>query len=208
MEGGERIRVWGNKQLPTFYTYKAVSPRLFLQSDTRVSELIDAATTSWKTSIIDALFLPHEAEKIKSIPLSSRLPTDRLVWTETSNGLFFVSSSYNLVVKASQHANRGESSEDDHIHHFWRKVWHLPIPHKVHHFGWRACHDALPTKANLRKRQIVQDDICDSCRMESESVGISYGAVRKLKRHWATLKWQEGRTLRDVARSKICCGHC
>ena len=69
-------------------------------------------------------------------------------------------------------------------------------------------HDALPTKANLRKRQIVQDDICDSCRMESESIGISYGVVRKHKRHWATLKWREGQTLRDVARSKICCGHC
>ena len=108
--------------MPTSPMYIVVSPRLFLQFDTRVSELIDAATASWKTSIVDALFLSHEAETIKSIPLSSRLLADRLVWSEMSNGLFSVSSAYDLVVKAAQHANLGESSGSSHVHCFWRKV--------------------------------------------------------------------------------------
>ena len=105
---GESIRVWADKWLPTSSTYTVISPRVFLQANTRVSKLIEASTTSWKTSIVDALFLSHEVETIKSIPLSSRLPANKLVWTKTSNGLFSVSSYYKLVVKASQHENWGE----------------------------------------------------------------------------------------------------
>lgn len=99
---GESIKVWGDKWLPTSSIYTAVSPRLFLQADTRVSELIEASTASWKSSIVDALFLSHKVETIKSIPLSSHLPADRLVWTETLSGLFSVSSYYKLAVRASQ----------------------------------------------------------------------------------------------------------
>ena len=58
---------------------KVVSPNIFLHLDTRVSELIDLSSASWKSSIIDVLFLSHEAETIKSIPLSSRLPEDKLI---------------------------------------------------------------------------------------------------------------------------------
>lgn len=58
-------------------TYKVVSLRQFLNLDTRVSELINLDIASWKFEIIDALFLPFEADIIKSIPLSSRLPVDK-----------------------------------------------------------------------------------------------------------------------------------
>ena len=58
---------------------KVVSPNIFLHLDTRVSELIDLSSASWKSSIIDVLFLSREAETIKSIPLSSRLLEDKLI---------------------------------------------------------------------------------------------------------------------------------
>ena len=57
---------------------------------TRVSEIISHNKAAWKTQVIDAIFLPHEAELIKSIPLSSRLPEDKLVWAATPNGSFTV----------------------------------------------------------------------------------------------------------------------
>ena len=63
-----------------------VSPNTFLHVDTRVSELIDPASASWKSNVIDTLFLPHEAKIIKSIPLSVRLPEDKLIWAMSSNG--------------------------------------------------------------------------------------------------------------------------
>ena len=74
--------------MPIPSTYKVTSPRLFLQAGTCVQELINEDTAEWKSSVIDALFLPHEADIIKSIPISSRLPPNKLIWTETRNGLF------------------------------------------------------------------------------------------------------------------------
>ncbi|KAL0011302.1 hypothetical protein SO802_006410 [Lithocarpus litseifolius] len=87
---GANIQVWEDRWLPIPSTYKVITPRGFLHDDTRVQELIDTTTVNWKQSIVDALFLPHEAEVIKGIPLSSRFPTDKLIWTETQNGIFSV----------------------------------------------------------------------------------------------------------------------
>ena len=89
---GDSIRVWGDKWLPSPSTFRITSLRLFLQTETRVSELISHDVAAWKTQIIDAIFLPHEAELIKSIPLSSCLPEDTIVWAATPNGLFTVRS--------------------------------------------------------------------------------------------------------------------
>lgn len=68
---GRDIRIWKDKWLPTTSTHKVCSARLFLDSDTRVCELIKPESASWKTVLIVALFYPHEAEVIKGIPLSS-----------------------------------------------------------------------------------------------------------------------------------------
>ena len=40
----------------------------------KVGELIDKEEASQKVGPIDALFLPHEAEVIKAIPISNNLP--------------------------------------------------------------------------------------------------------------------------------------
>ena len=71
---GRDVRVWGDRWLPCSSSHRVISPRLFLHEDTRVSELIDIEVKCWKSSVVDSIFLPHEAEAIKSIPLSVRLP--------------------------------------------------------------------------------------------------------------------------------------
>ena len=42
-----------------------------------VADLIDIETARWKTEVFDNLFIPHEADLIKSIPLSVTLPSDK-----------------------------------------------------------------------------------------------------------------------------------
>lgn len=73
--------------MPTSSSHKVVSSRTFLHSDTRVTELIDTESANWKSAIVDALFVPHEAEIVKGMTLSSRLPADKLIWPEAPNGL-------------------------------------------------------------------------------------------------------------------------
>ena len=108
---GNNIRIWGDKWLPSSSTYRVASPRQFLHQDTRVSELIDYAEASWKLDVLDALFLPHEADVIKGILIISRLPTDKLIWVEEPNGKFSIKSAYRLAIRLSKSADQGTSSE-------------------------------------------------------------------------------------------------
>ena len=96
---GKDIRIWGDKWLPRGSSFEVISPRLFLHQDTRVSELIHTERKSWKEEVIRQLFLPVDAETILGIPLSIRLPGDRIIWAETNNGYFTIRSAYKVAMK-------------------------------------------------------------------------------------------------------------
>ncbi|KAL0006221.1 hypothetical protein SO802_013782 [Lithocarpus litseifolius] len=156
--------------------------------DTLVGELIDHEKVRWKAEVLAALFLPYEVDIIQSIPLSSHLPEDKLVWAETSNGKFNVCSAYTVATRLSSNPNSGTSSDMGQGRQFWKRLWALPLPHKTRHFAWRACRDILPTKANLQKCKVVQDSLCDGCRLEVETTShifISYPRAREV---WACSK--------------------
>ena len=152
---GANIRIWEDRWLPSPSTYKITSPRMFLHADTQVQDLINAATAEWKATVIEALFLPHEVDVIKSIPISSRLPPDKLIWTETRNGLFTMCSAHKLAVNQLLSSNRASNSDASNLRRFWSRVWSMQVPHKIRHFVWRACCDALPTKTNLMRQKVI-----------------------------------------------------
>lgn len=56
---------------------------------------------------------------------------------------------------------------------FWREVWSLEVPSKVKNFVWRACKEALPTKANFCRRRILPEAICENCKAENEDVSYA-----------------------------------
>ena len=115
---GEHIRVWGDKWLPSPSTFKVVSPRLFMHADIRVSKLIFHEPVGWKMQVIDTLFLPHEVDIIKSIPLSTHSPPDKLIWATTTNGLFSVHSAYRLAMEASRSDTTGSNSDGSGLRKF------------------------------------------------------------------------------------------
>ncbi|KAK9990725.1 hypothetical protein SO802_025710 [Lithocarpus litseifolius] len=77
--------------------------------ETMVSELIDVESRAWKTNMIRDVFLEREANSILSIPLSTTLPADRLVWTAAANEKFCVNSAYHLERNRDRNGG-GESS--------------------------------------------------------------------------------------------------
>lgn len=156
------------KWLPIVTTYKVSSPRLFLDPDTRVGELINKEEACWKTEVINNLFLPHEAEVIRGIPISSRMPADKQIWALDSKGIFTVKSAYYGALGLSQSGSVASLSNVSHEKRFWKLLRSILIPHKIRHFAWRACSDILPTKSKLVHRKIVQDDTCDGCGLEAE----------------------------------------
>ncbi|KAK9984589.1 hypothetical protein SO802_034114 [Lithocarpus litseifolius] len=138
--------------------------------------------------VIEALFLPHEVDVIKSIPISSRLPPDKLIWTETRNGLFTVRSAYKLVVNQLFSSNRASSLDASNLQCFWSKVWSMEVPHKIQHFVWKACHDALPTKNSLMRWKVIQEDLCDSCKEARETMGHVLWCCPKAREAWECSK--------------------
>lgn len=58
---------------------KVISPISSIPLDAKVSCLINVNTGGWKVDRINQLFLPHEARLVLSLPLSIRIPTNRLI---------------------------------------------------------------------------------------------------------------------------------
>ena len=168
---GANIKVWQDKWLPWVSTHSVISSRMFLSANTTVADLIDSSTAKWKNEVIYSIFIAHEAELIKTIPLSATLLVDKLVWAETNNGKFTIGSAYKLALTLFKSGNSGTTSDGSLLRKFWKKVWSLPIPYKVHHFCWRACCDTLLTKVKLRRRNVITEDLCVCYQDNAETNG-------------------------------------
>ena len=156
--------------------------------DTKVADLIDSHTAKWKNDVLDCLFLPFEANLIKSIPLSVTLPKDKLVWAVTNNGMFSVGSAYKLAVSMFKSKCCGTTSDDTLLRRFWKKLWSLPIPHKVHHFCWRACRDTLLTKVKLMRRNVTAKSLCVCCLENPEMNGHIFWGCPTTQEAWSASK--------------------
>ena len=107
MGNGETINIWKDKWIANPSTYCIVLPQRILPMEVKVCVLIDAENGEWKADLIREVFLEHEADSILSIPLSTLLPADKLVWTVAANGKFNVKSAFNLA-RSGEKKDRGE----------------------------------------------------------------------------------------------------
>ena len=105
-----------------FFYLQGVSSRNNAFSDLRVSELIDTTNICWNSELLDQVFLPFKADAIKSIPLSSQLPTDKLIWAKSSNGLFNIKSAYKVALELIAVSSSRSSSNDSHLRRFWKRI--------------------------------------------------------------------------------------
>nr|XP_023870298.1 uncharacterized protein LOC111982908 [Quercus suber] len=153
-----------------------------------VSELIDKENASWKTEVVDALFLPHEVEVIKSTPLSVHLLADKQAWACSSNGVFTVRSAYWVAVEMSKGVGNGACFDGRQNRKFWRMIWELATPQNIRHFTWRACRDILPTKANLVRRRVLMEDLCDGCKLALENSNHCFWTCKFACEMWESSK--------------------
>lgn len=100
-----------DKWIPTPTHFKPVSSRKNLHEGNQVSCLIDQTLYTWKEEIIRNTFLPHEAETILRIPLSSFPNEDKLVWSAIANGMFSIRSAYRVAQKLLDNENKGQGSD-------------------------------------------------------------------------------------------------
>uniref|UniRef100_A0A2N9J9T5 Non-specific serine/threonine protein kinase n=2 Tax=Fagus sylvatica TaxID=28930 RepID=A0A2N9J9T5_FAGSY len=146
-----------------------ISPRNYFSKDATVSCLINQDQHEWKTQLIKHLFLPHEASSILGMSLSSHVCMDTIIWPHTTNEKYLVRSAYRfLLERASRdrpsHSNMEEESK------LWKNIWSLKVIPCIKSFLWKACLEALPTKANFFYRHLVPSPICDECQREAEDI--------------------------------------
>ncbi|XP_050229268.1 uncharacterized protein LOC126678412 [Mercurialis annua] len=89
-------------------------------------------------------FTAEVVDDILQIPISRRLPPDKLFWPLNKSGF------YTVKVR--------------------RNVWSCNMRPKVKQFLWRICHNALPCNLNLARRKLSIDGSCPRCKNHEESV--------------------------------------
>jgi hypothetical protein len=52
----------------------------------------------------------------------------------------------------------------------WSWIWKIVAPEKIKFFIWSVCHHAIPTLSLLRRRNLVQSDICPRCSTSEETI--------------------------------------
>ena len=103
------------------------------------------------------------------IPLSHKQASDAITWLHTKKGEYPVRSGYNAARTLKKSEEGAETSTGPFGVQLWSKLWKLRMPNKIKVFGWRACLNTLPTRANLVRRKIIEEDVCLLCSRESET---------------------------------------
>ncbi len=161
---GRTIRVWDDRWLECNISPKPAGTMVKV-----VRDLVDEDRNWWNEALIDSIFERAVAEKIKQMHLGNLNSSDQLSWKETKTGDFSVNSAYQLEIRRTTAQVKGEVSDPEGRSRFWRKLWRLNIPGKVKHFIWRACNESLPTRQNLCRRKILEDQRCAICSGISET---------------------------------------
>ena len=130
-----------------------------------MNALIDGDTHWWNLPLLDNLFSKEEAQLILTLLVSITSQADTCIWRGTKNGSFFVRSAY-YIRREMERRGIAESSSTGERSTVWKKIWELKIPNVEKMFLWRVCHESLPTRQNLQRRNIIDDAFCLFCRME------------------------------------------
>ncbi|KAL0000424.1 hypothetical protein SO802_014205 [Lithocarpus litseifolius] len=157
---GEDISIWNDTWLPSREHPQILSDIVLGFEDGRVSDLINPSIRTWDENLVHGLFSPEEAAMVLSIPLSRTPVEDKIIWPFTLSG------------------NPQQQNE------VWKLIWGLNVPNKVRNFMWRACKEAIPTKHNLLKRKILNEDRCEQCGVESETTAHALWNCSTLDKIW------------------------
>lgn len=81
---------------------------------------------------------------------------DTVRWGGSRCEIFSVKSYYNIL------------SSKDNLPFPWQSVWRSKAPNRVTFFAWEACHEAILTGDNLRRRRRIYISWCFMCKENGE----------------------------------------
>ena len=101
---------------------------------------------------------------------------DILTWRADPSGIYSTKSAYKLLKEADSAAIEDNAS---------KIIWNLKIPPRAIAFSWRLFKNRLPTRANLRRRQVDMPSYrCPLCESEEENASYVMFTCNKTRILW------------------------
>lgn len=101
---------------------------------TRVSEVLDAATKEWNLDFLNQVLPPNIVQNIASIDLNKNSSqTDNLIWPLREDGVLTVKSVYEYLVGGQVNPVTGT-----HLSPVWRHIWSLEVLPRIQVFVWKC----------------------------------------------------------------------
>lgn len=66
----------------------------------------------------------------------------------------------------------------------WKRLWQLPIPHKIRVFLWRLCRNTIPVRYRLRGKGVPVTISCPMCTGEVEHLRHLFFECKFAKDCW------------------------
>ena len=180
---GSKVRIYCDAWLPGSRQDSITSPVVEGHADSLVCSLINHESMCWKEDDIDRIFVPEEAAIIKAIPLSLFNRDDTPYWPHNRDGVFLVRSGYQLLLDLAETEMEVSSNAGD-TPLVWKAIWSLRVPNRFKSLLWRAGNDSVPTQANLVKRKVLDDALCQECKLHAENTLHAIWSCPKLINTW------------------------
>lgn len=159
--GNERdIKLWTDYWVTNHRLLKQSVDEIGLDVNQKLEDLIEKNTHWWGVEKVNQLLPVRATVEVFKIILSPGDQMDKFIWEPKQSGLYSVKSAYKLFRSMETENKQGESSNAKEQKQIWKVLWKLQIQNKVKVFTWRACKNGLPTKANLKKRQVLMEENC------------------------------------------------
>lgn len=139
-----------------------------MAKDARVNQLMKEKSYSRNEELIRGIFNSEDAQAICKIPLSRWGMEDRLMWNPSHNGLFTVISTY-VLAHTREIEKKVEPSYLGEMEKRWKSIWRIEVQGSVKHFLWKATNNLLPTRDNLVKKRVIENDVCPIYEKEKET---------------------------------------
>ena len=119
---------------------------------------------------------------------------DVLIWPHSQDGQYSCKSGYWFLMDEEAM----DIAQDDVItdSKLWKGIWTLLVPNKVKNQLWCVCHNALPTKASLVHRTIINDPLCDHCHEAYETPVHALWDCKELDTIW--VGWELSQLRQDA----------
>ncbi|CAL1360223.1 unnamed protein product [Linum trigynum] len=129
-------------------------PHIDLEGDDpKVVELNDQVRGGWCIQSLQKRFPLEVVRAILAIPFPSMGMEARLIWHDTSDGVFSIKSADHLAVLVDRQVGMWRLVVSWMDRTSWMRLWALKIPPKLKLFLWQIFHRILPmTEALIEKR--------------------------------------------------------